>query len=154
MKSFYNFIQLLEVGEAAPPVPPSPVGGPMGAPPGGPMGAPPGGPMGADPMMGGVPGATPPVGGEVQTKNLQSLDAWSVIEDILKGKEIQDKKTLTQPATAPAAPVAPPMGGGIPPVPMGGGGMPPMGGAPMGAPMGNPPGGEMGGPYLQGTPGF
>lgn len=95
MKTFGQFLNLIE--DAAPPAPAGPPGG--GAPPGGPPpmgggpppmggGLPPGGPPGMP--GGGAPGA--PGANQAPTK-LKSTNVWDVLEKYLNGGQKQEKKT-------------------------------------------------------------
>jgi len=107
MKTFRQFVEQRIIAEA------DPLGGPMGGgiaspgalPPGGPPGMGGGPPMPPPPGgiggMGGMGGMSPPMGdpmmgggGGTQQKplHLEPLDVWQVLERILSGKEVEDKK--------------------------------------------------------------
>jgi len=137
MKSFSEFMMLLEQDPLGGPPPGGPMGGgppggPMGGgPPGGPMGGgPPGGPMGGGPP-GGPMGGGPPGGGAMGAQQppmkIVPQTVWDVLEKILTGKPVEDKESQDK---KPAMP-------------------------PPGMPPGGPPGAPPGGPQsLMSPPGF
>jgi len=99
MLSFHDFYELVEQDLGGPPgggMPPGDMGGGMppggmGGPPSpmGGMGGPPGGPMGGPP-----PGGAP--GGAAPTTELKPADVWTVLEKILAGKPVEEKKPSGQ----------------------------------------------------------
>ena len=136
MKSFSEFMMLLEQDPLGGPPPGGPMGGgppggPMGGgPPGGPMGGgPPGGPMGGGPPggpMGGPPGGGA-MGAQQPPMKIVPQTVWDVLEKILTGKPVEDKESQDK---KPAMP-------------------------PPGMPPGGPPGAPPGGPQsLMSPPGF
>lgn len=116
MKTFWEFANLLEadaLGSISSPgaMPgPAPGAGPapsLGAPPGGGppgmgglpgMGGGMGGPMGGPPGMGmgGPPGMGNPGGATTPAIQMKPLNVWDVLERILKGKPLDDKKQSGQ----------------------------------------------------------
>lgn len=87
MKTFAQFLNLMEDALGAPPAGGPPPGGPPGG--GPPMGGPPpmgggGPPMGGPPPMGGAPGAPPGGAGQPPMK-LKSTNVWDVLEKYLSG---------------------------------------------------------------------
>ena len=109
MKTFWEISQKLN--EEPMGMPPGGMGGPPGGMPGGGppgMSMPPGG-MGGPPMGGGLPGlggppgmGGPPMGGGgaapmEPAKQIRPNTVWEILEKILNGKPIDDKKSSGQP---------------------------------------------------------